>query len=182
MTIARRALLRTGGGALLAAMTGLPALATAKPDGVRSLALSNLHTGEKLKLDYWANGRYEPQAMAEINRVLRDFRTGETHEMSPRLMDLLHSLRQNMESDAAFEVISGYRSPQTNNALHARSSGVAAHSLHMEGIAMDIRLPGRDLKKLHNAALEMGQGGVGFYPVSNFVHVDVGRVRRWNGA
>ena len=182
MTIARRAFLRTGGCALLASLGGLtPSFASTFATGTRSLALSNLHTGEKVKLDYWVDGRYEPAVLAEANRVLRDYRTGEVHPIEPRLFDLLHALRQNMESDAAYEVISGYRSPQTNAALHERSSGVASNSLHMQGMAMDVRLPDRALAKLHDAALALGQGGVGFYPTSDFVHVDVGRVRRWNG-
>jgi uncharacterized protein YcbK (DUF882 family) len=184
MTIARRAFLRTGGGALLAAMGGIaPSFASimAATTGARRLSLSNLHTGEKVKLDYWIDGRYEPAALAEANRVLRDYRTGEVHPIEPRLFDLLHALQQNLESNAAYEVISGYRSPQTNAALHARSSGVASNSLHMQGMAMDVRLPDRALAKLHDAALALGQGGVGFYPTSDFVHVDVGRVRRWNG-
>ena len=182
MIMARRAVLRTGGGALFASLCGLtPSFASAMTTGARSLALSNLHTGEKLKLDYWVDGRYEPAALAEANRLLRDFRTGEVHPMEPRLFDLLHVLQQNMESNAAYEVISGYRSPQTNAALHERSDGVASKSLHMQGMAMDIRLPGRTLAKLHDAALALDQGGVGFYPTSDFVHVDVGKVRRWNG-
>jgi uncharacterized protein YcbK (DUF882 family) len=182
MTLARRALLRTGGCALLASLSGLtPSFASALTSGVRSLALSNLHTGEKVKLDYWIDGRYEPAVLAEANRVLRDYRTGEVHPIEPRLFDLLHTLQQNLESNAPYEVISGYRSPQTNAALHEKSSGVASKSLHMEGMAMDVRLPGRALTKLHDAALALGQGGVGFYPTSDFVHVDVGRVRRWDG-
>jgi len=182
MPLARRAFLRTGGCALLASLGGLtPSLASVVAPGVRSLALSDLHTGEKVKLDYWIDGRYEAAALAEANRVLRDYRTGEVHPIEPRLFDLLHALKQSMESNDPYEVISGYRSPHTNAILHEKSGGVASKSLHMEGKAMDVRLPGRSLAKLHDAAIALGQGGVGFYPTSDFVHVDVGRVRRWNG-
>jgi len=182
MQIARRTFLRTSGGALVTAAAArfAPAFGAVAP-GPRTLALSNIHTGEKLKLDYWANGAYVPAALTEVNRVLRDYRTGDIHVIEPKLLDLLHTLSHNMETDTAFEVISGYRSPQTNALLHERSSGVAAKSLHMQGMAIDIRLPGRTLPKLHDAALAMGWGGVGFYPTSDFVHVDVGRVRKWSG-
>jgi uncharacterized protein YcbK (DUF882 family) len=183
MEIGRRAFMRTAGGVVVTAATArfAPVFAATAP-GPRNLSLSNLHTGEKLKLNYWADGSYEPGALAQVNRVLRDYRTGEIHPIEPKLLDLLHTLNQNMDcNDTAFEVISGYRSPQTNAALHARSSGVASKSLHMQGMAIDIRMPGRSLTNLHDAALKMGWGGVGFYPTSNFVHVDVGRVRKWSG-
>lgn len=164
------------------ALAARPALAMQSPaSGKRSLALSNLHTGEKVKLDYWADGAYEPGALAQISHVLRDHRTGESHAMEPRLLDLLHRVHQEMDSSATFEVISGYRSPVTNAALHQKSSGVAAHSLHMEGIAIDVRLPGRKLTDLRQVALDLRLGGVGLYPTSNFVHMDVGRVRQWKG-
>jgi len=176
--------MRTAGGVLATAATAkfAPVFAAVAP-GPRNLSLSNLHTGEKLKLNYWADGSYEPAALAEVNRVLRDYRTGDIHPIEPKLLDLLHTLNQNMESEgAAFEVISGYRSPKTNGLLHEKSSGVAAKSLHMQGMAIDIRVPGRALPVLHDNALAMARGGVGFYPSSDFVHVDVGRVRKWSGA
>jgi len=175
--------MRTAGGVLATAATAkfAPVFAAVAP-GPRNLSLSNLHTGEKLKLNYWADGSYEPAALAEVNRVLRDYRTGDIHPIEPKLLDLLHTLNQNMESEGtAFEVISGYRSPKTNAALHERSSGVASKSLHMQGMAIDIRVDGRTLPQLHDIALGLSRGGVGYYPTSDFVHVDVGRVRRWNG-
>ncbi len=113
--------------------------------------------------------------------MLRDFRTGEAHVIDPGLLDLLHDLNSKLETGEAFKVISGYRSPQTNGMLHEHSSGVASKSLHMQGMAIDIRVPGRALTSLHDAALQLGRGGVGYYPNSDFVHVDVGRVRKWNG-
>ena len=183
MTFARRAFLRTSGAAILTAAGFVPALATAPAKlAARHLKFDNLHTGEKLALDYWAGGAYEPQALEAINHVLRDFRTGAVHAIDVKLLDLLHDLNARLETDAAFQVISGYRSPQTNGLLHERSSGVAAKSLHMQGMAIDIRVPGRALTALHDNALAMARGGVGFYPSSDFVHVDVGRVRKWSGA
>jgi uncharacterized protein YcbK (DUF882 family) len=147
----------------------------------RKVALHNLHTGESLQAIYWEEGRYVPDALAAVNKVLRDFRTGDQHMMDPGLLDLLDTLHGKVESNGPFQVISGYRSPRTNAMLHGHSDGVAAKSLHMQGMAMDIRVEGVALDHLHKAALDIGRGGVGFYPTSNFVHVDVGRVRRWNG-
>ena len=181
MHFSRRSFLRASGAAL--AVTGIPsvpAFAMAKLP-VRSLKFANLHTGEKLAIDYWTNGAYEPEALAAINHVLRDFRTNTTHDMDPRLMDLLWQINGKLDTSQPFEVISGYRSPKTNAMLHERSSGVASGSLHMQGMAIDIRVPGQTLPDLHNIALKLGQGGVGYYPTSDFVHVDVGRVRKWDG-
>ena len=107
------------------------------------------------------------------------FRSGEVHQIEPKLLDLLALLRARLETIEPLSVISGYRSPKTNAALHEASSGVASNSLHMQGMAIDIRVPGRALAAARTAALDMRVGGVGYYPKSNFVHVDVGRVRRW---
>jgi uncharacterized protein YcbK (DUF882 family) len=176
----RRHLLRAGT-AVLASGLASPAIAKIAPAGYRSLSFNNLHTGEKLKTEYWANGRYIPGALSEINHLLRDFRTGDVHRIDPKLLDLLNHLHHRMGSNAPFEVISGYRSPATNAMLHRRSHEVATHSLHMKGMAIDIRLPDRRLSNLHRTALSMRAGGVGYYPRSDFVHVDVGRVRHWDG-
>jgi uncharacterized protein YcbK (DUF882 family) len=156
-----------------------PAFADIARAEVRSLAFDNLHTGERLKLDYWLRGDYVPDALVSINRLLRDFRTGDVHPIEPKLLDLLALMRQRLETTAAFAVISGYRSPKTNEMLHEASSGVASQSLHMQGMAIDIRIPGRPLAVVHKTALEIQAGGVGYYPKSDFVHVDIGRVRRW---
>lgn len=145
----------------------------------RLLAFENLHTGEKLTTPYWINGAYEPEACRQIDWLLRDHRSGNATTMSRELLDLLHRLRSVLESPAPFQVISGYRSPQTNAKLASASSGVASNSLHMKGIAIDIRLPGCALPDLRQAALSLKAGGVGYYPKSNFVHVDTGRVRAW---
>lgn len=159
----------------------LPGHALAALGDRRVLALDNLHTGERLNLTYWAGGSYIPDALAEVNKVLRDFRSGEVHPIAPNLLDLLALLRATLETGAAFQVISGYRSPATNAMLRGgdEHSGVASKSLHMQGMAIDVRMRGRPLSDLHNAALSLRGGGVGYYPASDFVHVDVGRVRRW---
>jgi uncharacterized protein YcbK (DUF882 family) len=120
-----------------------------------------------------------PSSLDEINRVLRDHRTDEAHEMDPRLLDLLCDLRLRLDTRESFQIISGYRSPATNAMLNSKSSAVATRSLHMDGKAIDIRIPGRALSLLRKTALSMKAGGVGYYPSSNFVHVDVGRVRSW---
>lgn len=145
----------------------------------RSVALHHLHTGEKVKLTYWEKGEYLSESLAEVNRILRDFRTGEEHPIDPLLLDMLHTLRLRTGRKAPFEIISGYRSPKTNNMLRAQSNGVAKRSLHMQGRALDIRQPGTDLRQLHRAAVELKVGGVGLYSKSDFIHVDTGRVRYW---
>jgi len=147
--------------------------------GTRSLSFYNLHTAERLDAVYWADGEYIPDALAEINRILRDHRSGDVFPMAPRLLDMLAELRDRLESAQPFEIISGYRSPKTNAMLRAQGHGVAENSLHLKGMAADVRLPGRDLDLLRRAAISLKAGGVGYYPASQFVHVDIGRVRTW---
>ncbi len=184
--VSRRQFLRAGlmaaAGLALTPILTRPAYAALAASPARNIALTNLHTGEACALTYWENGAYVPQALATINQVLRDHRTNAVHPIDPALLDLLAALHGRLETNAPFQVISGYRSPESNAAMHARSSGVASHSLHMEGKAMDIRVAGRALTSVHNTALAMGLGGVGYYPTSDFVHVDTGRVRQWQGA
>lgn len=179
--VRRRDLLRFGAGAGLAAIAA-PAWAQSldiwEP---RRAVLDNLHTGEKFNEVYFANGSYLPDALAEATRVMRDWRTGDEHFIDPGLFDALHAIGGKLEATEPFQIISGYRSPRTNAMLHARSSGVAEHSQHTVGKAIDVRIPGVELSNLRNAAVSLGAGGVGFYPVSNFVHVDTGRVRQWRG-
>jgi uncharacterized protein YcbK (DUF882 family) len=154
-------------------------------DQPRRAKFHNLHTDEKLDAVYWENGSYVPDALHAVNHVLRDFRTGDVHMMDPGLLDLLTALSAKTESNSPFYVISGYRSPQTNAMLRnegGQGTGVAKKSLHLQGQAIDIRLADVQLSHLHNAALSLGRGGVGYYPTSDFVHVDVGAVRRWSGA
>ena len=163
------------------ALGGLPLRANAKvePEKQRTIAFHNLHTGEHLRTTYWAEGRYIAPALKDIDFVLRDFRTGDVASVDLRLLDLLHLLRNRMESSEPFHVISGYRSPKTNATLAQQSGGVAKKSLHMKGMAADVRLPGRALSDLKHAAVSLKLGGVGYYPKSDFIHMDVGRVRYW---
>ena len=145
----------------------------------KSLSFYNIHTGESMRAAYWSRGAYVPEALDNINYLLRDYRTGEVKEIDTDLLDLLSTLHQTMECTEPFYVISGYRSPETNAQLSAESRGVAKNSLHMYGKAIDIRLPGYELNSLRRAAVDLRRGGVGYYPASDFVHVDVGRVRYW---
>ena len=147
----------------------------------RSLQFYNLHTGEHLHTPYWIEGEYLDEGLAQINNVLRDHRNGEIVEMDVGLLELMHDIQLKLGSKQAFHIISGYRSPQTNQLLRANSSGVAKKSMHMEGKAVDIRLPDIHLRDLKVGALELARGGVGYYPASEFVHLDVGRVRFWRG-
>lgn len=161
------------------ALAARPALAAPVP-AVKILSFENLHTGERLKnVAYYERGRYLPDALKEINHVLRDHRNDEIHAMDKQLLNILHLLHGKLESHTPFQIISGYRSPASNAMLNRNSTGVAKKSLHMEGKAADIRLSDRSLTEVRTAALAMGLGGVGFYPASNFVHVDSGRVRNW---
>lgn len=144
----------------------------------RALSFYNIHTGENMKATYW-QGTYVPQALADINYILRDYRTGEVKEIDTDLLDLLFALHQKLGSKNPFNIISGYRSPETNSLLSIMSKGVANNSLHIHGKAIDIRLPGHELKTLQRAAADLRRGGVGYYPLSDFVHVDVGRIRYW---
>jgi len=145
----------------------------------RALRFAHTHTGESLTVEYFIGGAYLPDALATVNHFLRDFRTGDVHDIDPELLDLLHRLTTMTETTGPFQVISGYRSPATNEMLRHRSEGVAAGSLHMQGQAIDIRLPDVALSNLRLAALNAHRGGVGYYPASDFVHVDTGRVRAW---
>lgn len=145
----------------------------------RLLALRSVHTGERVDALYWAEGHVVPEGLAAIERVLRDHRTGETHPVDRDLLDVLVALRTALGTRAEYEVISGYRSPRSNAALVHTTSGVARDSLHVQGMAIDLRLPGRPLSAVRDAAASLRAGGVGFYPASGFVHVDVGRVRYW---
>jgi uncharacterized protein YcbK (DUF882 family) len=144
----------------------------------RALSFDHLHTGEKLKTVYWADGAYVSDSLSEIHRILRDFRTGELHPIDTRLLDLLCQVQTTMETRSPFEIISGFRSPKTNEALRSHSTGVAENSLHLKGMAIDVRLRDKSIAALRDAALSLKAGGVGYYP-SQFVHMDVGRVRRW---
>ncbi|MCK9605425.1 MAG: DUF882 domain-containing protein [Methylomonas sp.] len=146
----------------------------------RSLAFQNPHTGDKLSLTYFEKGRYVSDALAEINFLLRDYRTGDVHAIDPGLLDQLYDLKQMLGLSQPFGVISGYRSPLTNARLHAENAGVANNSFHIHGRAVDIRIERFDLRRIHNAAIAMHRGGVGYYPESNFIHLDTGTFRTWS--
>ena len=177
-TLSRRRFLRAAGlaGASLA-LAPVRSLALAE---TRSLSLSNLHTGESLvDAPYFDGVAYEPEALAALDRLLRDHRSDETHPIDPALYDLVHEVRTRVGHPGAVHVISGYRSPKTNEWLRQQGRGTARRSMHMSGQAIDLRMPGTDTASLRDAALALGRGGVGYYTKSDFVHLDVGRVRRW---
>ena len=178
-----------GLGAVAAAASVIPARALAAPLSMASaaapervLSLFNTHTGERLKAAYCCGGTYQPNVLEQVNFILRDFRANEIKPIDPKLLDLLYELGGVLNTDQPYHIISGYRSPQTNAMLRTQGgshTGVASGSLHMVGKAIDIRLPGVKLAHLHAAATSLKLGGVGYYPSSDFVHVDTGRVRYW---
>lgn len=167
----------------LGAMGTLAAPALARASAVmpadRKLRFYNTHTGETLNSVFWAEGEFLPEALADINRLLRDHRNNSVAAIDPQLLLLLERVTAQFGSSNVVHVISGYRSPETNEKLARLSDGVAKHSLHIEGRAIDVRIPGRDLASVRQAALGLLGGGVGYYPDSQFVHLDTGRVRHW---
>ncbi len=174
----RRFLASALGGGLALAMAGVKA----GPSSARELRFHHTHTDETLTVEYHDGRRYLVDALREVSHYLRDFRTGEVHPIDPGVLDILYLLSQRtLGHSARFHVISGYRSPKTNAMLRQKSHGVAKRSLHMQGKAIDITLPGCDTRHLYQAALNLGRGGVGFYAKSDFIHVDTGRVRSWQG-
>lgn len=183
----RRTFLGIGAAAAALALVPKRALAAASSAASakapeRVLSFFNTHTGERLKTAYCCGGVFQPAALEDVNYILRDVRANEIKPIDPRVLDLLHELNGTLETEQPFHIISGYRSAQTNALLRERggaTAGVASHSLHMVGQAIDIRVPGVTLDRLHAAARSLKIGGVGYYPSSNFVHVDVGRVRYW---
>ncbi len=199
MTWSRRRVLAAGGALAGVSVAGLLA-GTARsretaatrgaaggPDGERRgiaskrIALLNLHTDERLDIEYFRDGAHVPSALSAIDVLLRDFRTGERHPIDPGLMDYLVQVAQTAGADPVFSVISGYRSAQTNARLRERSTGVARHSLHVEGRAIDVRMAGIDCADLAAHALGLKRGGVGYYRASDFVHMDTGAFRTWRG-
>ncbi|HRB98345.1 MAG TPA: DUF882 domain-containing protein [Nitrosomonas sp.] len=180
----RRRFLKAGLGActLLASPMAIPSVQAAmKRPFEKKLSFLNLHTGERTRATYWANGRYIPEGMRAINHVLRDHRTGDRYTIDPDLFDVLYLLQHKLGTRQEFHVISAYRSPATNAKLAEQNGGVAKNSMHTHGKAIDIRLPGRKLSDLRTAALSLQMGGVGYYPSSNFVHLDTGNYRFWGG-
>jgi uncharacterized protein YcbK (DUF882 family) len=147
----------------------------------RRIALTNLHSGELLEIEYFRDGSYAPEALAALEVLLRDFRNGEKHAIDPKLMDYLVDVAAQIGAPPEFSVISGYRSPETNERLHEHSSGVSQRSLHMQGRAIDVRMSGVDCQDLAARAEFLRRGGVGCYRGSNFVHLDTGAFRTWRG-
>lgn len=147
---------------------------------IHRLRLYHTHTNEHIDVIYRQGDRYVLSGIAALDHFLRDHRTGTVHHYDPRLFDLLSELTVAVgRPDAEIDVVCGYRTPWSNAFLRSRSSAVARHSLHMQAMAIDIRVPGVSTEKLREAALELHRGGVGYYRRQAFVHVDVGRVRRW---
>lgn len=179
---ARRNLLKFGLVTGIAGCFATPALASRlvlPQAGARALNFHNLHTDERLSVTYWRDGQYDRFAWGRINNILRDHYSGDVGVMDLRVIDLLHDVQQNAGNDRPVEIISGYRSPVTNRHLASASSGVAKNSFHMRGMAIDVRLDGTPLPRLRQTAIAMQRGGVGYYPSSDFVHIDVGPVRKW---
>lgn len=174
----RRDFLRMAAGT--AATLAAPAvLAIPVSSDERILRFNNLHTGERLTATYWADGEYISDELVAIERLLRDHRSNEVGAIDQNLLDMLYSLQQQVGKPGTFHIISGYRSSSSNARLYRTTSGVAKRSLHMQGKAIDIRLPGVQLDQLRQAALSLHAGGVGYYPDSNFIHLDTGRPRHW---
>lgn len=173
----RRRFLRTA--AVLLPAAYLSPVALASVGEARRLQFRHTHTGENLDVVYHEHGAYVPDALSELNHLLRDFRSGDIAEIDPTLFDTLYAAQQRLGSKGAFEIISGYRSPATNEMLRQRSGGVAKRSLHMQGKAIDVRLTDAATRDLRQVALDLARGGVGYYAKSDFVHLDTGRVRWW---
>jgi uncharacterized protein YcbK (DUF882 family) len=166
--------------ALVLLISSVPAAPTVPAPRDYRVRFFHTHTGERLDIVYRRGDRYVPGALDQLNRYLRDHRTNDVHPYDPQVFDLLHDLLASVgRPNGEIDVICGYRTPKSNAYLRANTTGVAENSLHMRALAIDIRIPGVSTAKLREAALALQRGGVGYYPKSGFVHVDVGRVRRW---
>ena len=180
-SISRRRLLRLGVLSAAASCVPCPALALERTSQrfERSLDFYNVHTGENLSTVYWIKGKYLPVALRDINYILRDHHSDQVKPIDPQLLDLLYTIDKIVGLRDSFHVLSAYRSPATNAMLRLYYSGVAEHSMHLEGKAVDVRFFGRDLKMVRHLAQDLQWGGVGYYPWSGFVHLDTGPVRTW---
>jgi uncharacterized protein YcbK (DUF882 family) len=145
----------------------------------RTIKLYNAHTGEHLKATYWAKDHFVKSELEKINHLLRDYRTGDVQKMDIKLLDLLYSIQLIRDTNKPIKVFSGYRSPKTNEKLRKASEGVAKNSYHLKAQAIDINLPGTELKNLRKLATFLKRGGVGYYPKSGFMHIDTGPIRYW---
>jgi len=180
--ITRRDLLALG--LVTAASTIFPLKARAVSEKISSqkeLFLYNVYTKENINTVYWKDGMYLPDELARINHIFRDIRSGKEREININLLDLLFEVKEQLKSEDPFHVMSGYRTPKSNAMLRKRKKGVAKNSLHMYGKAVDISIPGYSLRGIRKAAMKLRAGGVGYYPRSKFLHLDVGEVRYWWG-
>ncbi len=177
----RRRFLKLGGVVATSCLLPAPALAllSRTQRAERTLALYNIHTGETLRRLYWADGSYLPDALTAINNLLRDHRTGEIKPIDPNLLDQLHAVAGQLDVREPFHIVSGYRSPRTNEMLRRGGHRIAKKSYHLKGRAVDVRLPGVGHDDLRRVARDLHGGGVGYYPDSGFVHLDTGPVRTW---
>lgn len=162
----------------LAALS-VPDICSAKVAAKRTISLYHVRAQKELTLTYARGNSYDPKAMAKIASFLRDYQTGQIHRIDPGLLDILWTVQQEMGCKGPYKVVSAFRSPQTNRKLRRIKSGVAGHSLHMQGKAIDISLPGARLNQIRQCAISMQTGGVGYYPKSDFVHLDSGIYRTW---
>lgn len=181
--ISRRQLLSAGLITLASAVIPVKSIAAVNDILVpeRTLCFYNLYTKEYIEAVYWKEGEYFPEGLAGINHILRDIRTGKEKSMDRDLLDLLFALQQELGNEEPFHIVSGYRTPKSNALLRQHKKGVAKNSMHMYGKAVDIRLPNHKLRDVRRTAMQLKGGGVGYYPRSNFIHVDVGSVRYWWG-
>ena len=177
-TVNRRRFMMGLGGLGALAMLPTPVLAS-RSAPVRKLNLHSINTGEQVSVSFWEEGHYLKEGLSTLNRVMRDYRAGEQFDIDPKLFYQLYLLQHRLGKSGEIQVISGYRSPNTNAMLRRTSKGVAKKSYHMKGQAIDLRIPGVPLAQVRQAALNMKVGGVGYYPSSNFVHLDTGPVRSW---
>ena len=177
----RRRFLKIGALSTVSSLFPMPALASINRflTPKRRLSLYNTHTDEKLEVCYYTRGRYQPGALRKISYIFRDHYSGEIKPIHKDLIDFLHTISKTVGDGVQFHIISGYRSPETNTMLRKNSRAVARNSLHMQGKAADIRIPDYDTKRLSRICIKIQTGGVGYYPKSDFVHVDTGIVRRW---
>ncbi|MCU5775041.1 YcbK family protein [Erwiniaceae bacterium BAC15a-03b] len=175
----RRKLLAFGGAALGLSLLPGQAFATLSTPRPRVLTLNNLHTGETLKTEFFNGTSYDKDELSRLNHFFRDYRANKVKSIDPKLFDQLYRLQAMLETRKPVQLISGYRSRATNNELRAHSRGVAKHSYHTLGQAMDFHIEGISLSNVRKAALKMRAGGVGYYPSSDFVHIDTGPLRNW---
>lgn len=179
----RRDVLKSGlwaaAGSLLLPSVAQAAAVKLPKGGTYDISFANTHTGERFSGTYRVGNKYLPDAFEEINYVLRDFRTGEVFPIDPRALDILYMVQRKTDRKGPLQVLSGYRSPKTNNMLRNASTGVARNSMHLTGQAIDFRMAGVSTRGLRDIARGLQAGGVGYYPRSDFVHIDTGRVRSW---